>query len=140
MKVTSKSCDRQGKVLEMTVGVTTYSNVLTRVTQKLCVYIHQDVERLQRTMTCPMLINRIIWSDCIDNSLCVENTDGRLCDEDLDNLKRWTLSVFPNQADSLTNQGYDDLKFMARRFKSQFPKLLNQTYSQHLYEVRWGRQ
>lgn len=63
--------------------------------------------------------------------------NGRLCDEDLDNLKRWTLSVFPNQADSLTNQGYDDLKFMARRFKSQFPKLLNQTYSQHLYEFRF---
>lgn len=123
----------------MAVGVTTYSNVLTRFTQKLCVYIHQDVERSQRIMTCPMLISRIIWLDCIDNSLCVENPEGRLCEEDLGNLKRWTLLVFPNQAESLTNQGYDDIKFMARRFKSQFPKLLNQTYSQHLYEVCWGK-
>jgi len=124
----------------MAVGVITYSNVLTRFTQKLCVYIHQDVERPQRIMTCSMLINRIIWSDCIDNSSCVENPDGRLCEEDLENLKKWTLSVFPNQAENLTNQGYDDLKFMARRFKSQFPKLLNQTYNHQLYEVRWGRQ
>jgi len=138
VKVTSKSCDRQGK--EMAVSVTTYSNVLTRFTQKLCVYIHQDVERPQRIMTCPMLINRIIWSDCIDNLLCVENPEGRLCEDDLDNLKKWTLSVFRHQAKNLTNQGYDDLKFMARRFKSQFPKLLNLTYSPHLYEVRWGRQ
>jgi hypothetical protein len=91
-------------------------------------------------MNCPMLINRIIWSDCIDDSLCAENPEGRLCAEDLDNLRKWTLSVFPNQAKSLTNQGYDDLKFMARRFKSQFPKLLNQTYDHRLYEVRWGRQ
>jgi len=109
--------------------------VLFRFTQKLCVYRHQDVDWPQRIMTCPMLINRIIWSDCIDNSLCVENLEGRLCAEDLENLRRWTISVFPNQAKSLTNQGYDDLKFMARRFKSQFPKLLNQPYSQHLYEV-----
>jgi len=87
-----------------------------------------------------MLINRIIWSDCIDNLLCAENPEGRLCAEDLDKLKKWTLSVFPNQAKSLTNQGYDDLKFMARRFKSQFPKLLNQTYDHLLYKVRWGRQ
>ena len=124
----------------MAVGVTTYSNVLSRFTQKLCVYIHQDVERPQRIMICPMLINRIIWSDFIDNLLYVENPEGRLCAEDLENLKKWTLSVFPNQAKSLTNQGYDELKFMARRFKSQFPKLLNLPYSQQLFEVSWGRQ
>jgi hypothetical protein len=122
----------------MAVGVTTYSNVLSIFTQKLCVYIHQDAERPQRIMTCPMLINRIFWSDCIENSLCVENPEGRLCEEDLDNLKKWTISVFPNQAKSLTNQGYDDLKFMARRFKSQFPNLLNHPYNQRLYEVSWG--
>lgn len=62
---------------------------------------------------------------------------GRLCTEDLDHLKKWTLSVFPNQAKTLTNQGYDDLKFMARRFKSQFPNLLNQTYRKDLYEFRF---
>jgi hypothetical protein len=124
----------------MAVGVTTYSNVLSRFTQKVCVYIHQDVERPQKIMTCPMLINRIIWSDCIENLLCIENPEGRLCAEDLENLKKWTLSVFPNQAKSLTNQGYDDLKFMARRFKSQFPNLLNQPYSQQFFEVSWGRQ
>jgi hypothetical protein len=84
-----------------------------------------------------MRINKIIWSDCTDNSLCVENPEGRLCAEDLDNLKKWTLSVFPHQAKTLTNQGNDDLKFMARRFKSHFPTLLNQTYNQQLYEVSW---
>ncbi|KDR19043.1 multiple inositol polyphosphate phosphatase 1-like [Zootermopsis nevadensis] len=62
---------------------------------------------------------------------------GRLCSEDLENLRKWTLSVFQNQAKELANQGYDDLKFMARRFKSQFPTLLNQTYSQDLYEFRF---
>lgn len=62
---------------------------------------------------------------------------GRLCPEDLENLRRWTLSVFPSQAKHLTNQGHDDLKFMARRFKTQFPTLLNQTYSQDLYEFRF---
>lgn len=67
-----------------------------------------------------------------------ETPGGRLCPEDLENLRRWTLSVFPSQAKHLTNQGHDDLKFMARRFKTQFPKLLNQTYSQDLYEVSDG--
>jgi hypothetical protein len=124
----------------MVVGVTKYSNDLARFTQELCVYVHQDVERPHRLVSCPILIHTIIWSDCIQNLLCVENPEGRLCTEDLDNLKKWTPSVFPDQANSLTNQGYDDLKFMARRFKSQFPKLLNQTYSRQLYEVSWGWQ
>jgi hypothetical protein len=74
-------------------------------------------------------------SNCIKKLLCFETPGGRLCPEDLENLKRWTLSVFPNQAKQLTNQGRDDLKFMARRFKTQFPTLLNQTYSQDLYQV-----
>jgi hypothetical protein len=78
-------------------------------------------------------------SNCIKNSLCFGTPGGRLCPEDLENLRRWTLSVFPSQAKHLTNQGHDDLKFMARRFKTQFPTLLNQTYSEDLYEVSDGK-
>ncbi|KAJ4443227.1 hypothetical protein ANN_04895 [Periplaneta americana] len=62
---------------------------------------------------------------------------GRLCHKDLDNLRSWSLSVFPSQASELTNQGYDDLKFMARRFKTKFPTLLQQTYSPDLFEFRF---
>ncbi|KAJ9582182.1 hypothetical protein L9F63_003469 [Diploptera punctata] len=65
-----------------------------------------------------------------------ERKQGRLCEEDLEKLKRWSLSVFPAQADNLANQGYDDMKFMARRFKSQFPTLLNKPYQDDLYVFR----
>lgn len=72
--------------------------------------------------------------------LIIRNHDerklGRLCEHDLENLKRWSLNVFPGQAHSLANQGYDDLKFMARRFKSQFPTLLNKTYQDDIYVFR----
>lgn len=88
-----------------------------------------------------MHTNKIpFMSNYIKNALCFGTPGGRLCPEDLENLRRWTLSVFPSQAKHLTNQGHDDLKFMARRFKTQFPTLLNQTYSQDLYEVSDGKQ
>ncbi|PSN34766.1 Multiple inositol polyphosphate phosphatase 1 [Blattella germanica] len=61
---------------------------------------------------------------------------GRLCERDLENLREWTLHVFPSQAENLANQGYDDMKFMARRFKTQFPALLNRTYHDDLFLFR----
>jgi hypothetical protein len=66
----SNSHDGLRKVLEMVVGVTTYSNELARYTQKLCVYVHQDVERPQKIMSCLLLINRLFGQIVVRIILC----------------------------------------------------------------------
>lgn len=66
--------------------------------------------------------------------------DGRLCNTDLENLRRWQLN--PNLTDVLANyltaQGEQDMRLLARRLQSEFPEILRpdpQTISFENYKV-----
>ncbi|XP_066585297.1 multiple inositol polyphosphate phosphatase 1-like [Prorops nasuta] len=51
--------------------------------------------------------------------------NGRLCNNDLEYLKRWNYNPYvTSSADSLTRQGYEDMKLLARRIQSGFRELL----------------
>ncbi|XP_023702394.1 multiple inositol polyphosphate phosphatase 1-like [Cryptotermes secundus] len=67
----------------------------------------------------------------------IKNGRGRLCAQDVDNLKKWTPQVVQTLSMNLTPQGYKDAYNMAQRFKSRFPTLLNQSYSPDKFEVRF---
>ncbi|XP_065159990.1 multiple inositol polyphosphate phosphatase 1-like [Atheta coriaria] len=59
---------------------------------------------------------------------------GRLCAEDYDILRRWRWndSLSDSMAGSLTQQGSDDIKFLARRYQTRLRELL-QPYNDQLY-------
>lgn len=60
---------------------------------------------------------------------------GKLCYDDYNLLRRWRWndSITEDRAASLTQQGIDELKLLARRYKSKFPQLFNQPYSDQTY-------
>lgn len=60
---------------------------------------------------------------------------GTLCAQDVDNLKKWTPQAVLTLSMNLAPQGYKDSYNVARRFKSRFPALLNQSYSPEKFEV-----
>ncbi|KAJ9582188.1 hypothetical protein L9F63_003475, partial [Diploptera punctata] len=66
-----------------------------------------------------------------------EDQSGRLCAQDLDNLRLWTPQTVTSLAEELAPQGYIDLYNMAKRFQSRFPSLLNQSYSADKFKVQF---
>lgn len=54
-------------------------------------------------------------------------TDGRLCPDDLENLRDWQVdpSLKVEMADILAPQGKDDLYLLAKSLRSAFPELLS---------------
>jgi len=60
---------------------------------------------------------------------------SKLCADDVHNLKKWTPQVVLTLADGLTPQGYKDAYYLAKRYKSRFPALLNQPYNPKRFEV-----
>jgi hypothetical protein len=66
---------------------------------------------------------------------CCDNVGGKLCAQDVDNLKKWTPQAVSTLSMNLTPQGYKDAYSMAQRFKSRFPALLNQSYSREKFQV-----
>ncbi|XP_012271843.1 multiple inositol polyphosphate phosphatase 1 [Orussus abietinus] len=75
-----------------------------------------EVTKLQ---TLPKLRDQIVYSH--------ENRGfGHLCNQDLENLKRWRLDPNVNlgMAKQLTAQGEEDMRLLARRLQSNFPELL----------------
>ncbi|XP_063240305.1 multiple inositol polyphosphate phosphatase 1-like [Bacillus rossius redtenbacheri] len=67
-----------------------------------------------------------------------QESGGRhLCWEDLEALRRWNFTVRMDQESLLTLQGRDDMKFLAMRFKTRYPGLLERPYSVGMYEFRY---
>ncbi|XP_077285576.1 multiple inositol polyphosphate phosphatase 1-like [Arctopsyche grandis] len=64
---------------------------------------------------------------------------GRLCSQDIENLKNWiwNRNFSRNYASDLTYQGYDDLKYLAKRWQSKYPEVLPATYSPKDYLFRY---
>jgi hypothetical protein len=60
---------------------------------------------------------------------------SKLCVDDIHNLKKWTPQVVSTLANNLTPQGYKDAYYLAKRYKSRFPTLLNQPYDPKKFEV-----
>ena len=60
---------------------------------------------------------------------------GRLCTEDIENLRAWTPQPVKSVAEELAPQGYKDLYNMAKRFQTRFPTLLNQSYDADEFKV-----
>lgn len=65
-----------------------------------------------------------------------QRKNGELCDKDLENLKRWSINITEDQSDTLTQQGHEDLFLLAKRIKTDFPEVLDWSYSQDRYEFR----
>ncbi|KAJ8943260.1 hypothetical protein NQ318_017277 [Aromia moschata] len=65
---------------------------------------------------------------------------GRLCREDYDIFRRWRWNdtVTPDKENTLTNQGVEDMKLLARRFKSKYPQLLQQSYDERSYYFQYS--
>ncbi|XP_062550122.1 multiple inositol polyphosphate phosphatase 1-like [Armigeres subalbatus] len=63
---------------------------------------------------------------------------GRLCTEDLNLLRswRWDSNITTGYGSFLTNQGWNDLKFLAGREKDRYPELFNGTYDKQRYLFR----
>jgi hypothetical protein len=66
---------------------------------------------------------------------CVPKRGGSLCDEDLENLRLWTLQVVSNVKSDLTPQGYEDLNRLGVRYRSRFPELFKQTVTKDSFKV-----
>jgi len=60
---------------------------------------------------------------------------SKLCADDVQNLKKWTPQVVSSLSNNLTPQGYKDAYYLAKRYKSRFPTLLNQPYNPKRFEV-----
>ncbi|XP_066140540.1 multiple inositol polyphosphate phosphatase 1 [Euwallacea fornicatus] len=65
--------------------------------------------------------------------------EGKLCFDDYNLLRRWRWndSVTEERAASLTQQGVDELKLLARRYKSKFPQIFNQPYNDKAYYFQY---
>lgn len=52
--------------------------------------------------------------------------NGRMCNRDLENLKRWQPDAYfaRERAEVLTPQGVEDMRLLARRLQSNFPEIL----------------
>ncbi|XP_046750480.1 multiple inositol polyphosphate phosphatase 1-like [Diprion similis] len=66
----------------------------------------------------PKLRNQIIYNHKVRGS-------GRLCPEDLENLKRWRLSksITYVNSDQLNSQGIEDMNQLGKRIRTNFPEL-----------------
>ncbi|KAJ9598264.1 hypothetical protein L9F63_011085, partial [Diploptera punctata] len=64
--------------------------------------------------------------------------NGQLCAKDLENLKKWNLQVVTSLASNLAPHGYEDLHNLALRYKARFPALLNQSYSNDLFQFKFS--
>lgn len=61
----------------------------------------------------------------------------KLCKEDITNLKNWKLTIDPTADETLAPAGDRELQEIAQRYKARFPSLLNASYSQEYYSVRY---
>ncbi|CAH0384074.1 unnamed protein product [Bemisia tabaci] len=71
--------------------------------------------------------------------LILQNHDARatrLCDRDVDGLRRWHYNLRPEQDNQITSQGHEDLLFLAKKLKSNFPELLDVPYSESKFDFR----
>ncbi|XP_018573655.1 multiple inositol polyphosphate phosphatase 1-like [Anoplophora glabripennis] len=64
---------------------------------------------------------------------------GRLCIEDYNLITRWRWNdtIATDKADSLTRQGVEDLKLLARRYKSKYPQIFQGTYDEKTYNFQY---
>nr|CAD7202271.1 unnamed protein product [Timema douglasi] len=61
-----------------------------------------------------------------------------MCYDDIDNLKHWHFDVQPDQHARLTNQGREEIRFLAQRYKTSYRSLLERTYSPEAYQFRYA--
>ncbi|XP_030757154.1 multiple inositol polyphosphate phosphatase 1 [Sitophilus oryzae] len=64
---------------------------------------------------------------------------GQLCHDDYNLLRRWRWndSITEDKAASLTQQGVNELRLLARRYRSKFPQLFNQPYNEEAYYFQY---
>ncbi|KAL1494347.1 hypothetical protein ABEB36_009959 [Hypothenemus hampei] len=64
---------------------------------------------------------------------------GKLCFDDYNLLRRWRWndSITEDRAASLTQQGVNELKLLARRYKTKFPQLFNYPYNDQNYYFQY---
>jgi len=84
-------------------------------------------------MTCYAHLKVSVMFVCL--FVCHNIPGGTLCAQDVDNLRKWTPQAASTLSMDLTPQGYKDAYYVAQRFKSRFPSLLNLSYSPEKYEV-----
>ncbi|CAG2054137.1 unnamed protein product [Timema podura] len=61
-----------------------------------------------------------------------------MCYDDIDNLKHWHFDVQPDQHARLTNQGREEIRFLAQRYKTSYRSLLERPYSSEAYQFRYA--
>lgn len=62
-------------------------------------------------------------------------TDGMLCRNVLDSLRRWEFEVTPSSEDDISPQGKMDMDLMAKRTKDKMSEVLFNDNNQNTYKV-----
>ncbi|KAG5889971.1 hypothetical protein JTB14_020259 [Gonioctena quinquepunctata] len=64
---------------------------------------------------------------------------GRLCPQDFDSFRRWRFneSITDNKANDLTSQGIDDMRLLARRYKTKYSQIL-QNFDEKAYYFQYS--
>lgn len=88
-----------------------------------------DIEKLRKKL--PALQKKIM------NSSKSENV--KMCQEDVNALKKWDLSYGPNDDNRISLSGEEEAKSLARRLKQSFPSILDQPYSADLYTFEYTK-
>lgn len=65
--------------------------------------------------------------------------NGALCAGDIELLQNWNFdaNITDAMANMLTEQGWDELRHLAKHFQSAFPNLLGNVYSPQKYNFRY---
>lgn len=93
---------------------------------------YPDVQKMHHLMDLSKLQNEIVKNYRERKSY---PDRGKLCPEDFHLLARWRWNetVTEQRARGLSMQGVEELKYLARRYRSKFPQILQEPYSEQAY-------
>lgn len=65
----------------------------------------------------------------------MNSTDGHLCKNVLDSLKRWEFEVNPTSEDDISPQGRMDMQLLAKRMKDKMSEVLVKEINENTFKV-----
>jgi len=66
---------------------------------------------------------------------CLNYTDGHLCRNVLDSLKRWEFEINPTSENDISPQGRMDMQLLAKRTKDKMSEVLVKEINKNTFKV-----